>query len=291
MSSQILPNHLEESHDALPSDPSVAVNENTPEETKQLWRLNGHPHVERYSDPKLNTLAALLEHTASDRPDNIAFMYPASDSTDVYNSFTWKQFHEYTNVLAHRYGQALRSELLDANKNHTQPTVALLGVGVTFDYWATLFALIRLNVRVLFLAERNTVEVFRRLLSSCRAVAVIVDAKNGAVETSGVRKIPLIMSLSHPNDQVDQQKGEREDLCFEDDKDPWERHVLILHSSGSTGPPKAIVHTNRSIMTHLRLHRLYPEFHSENMLLLFPMCVISSPLFRRVIDVFKLLLT
>lgn len=282
MSSQTLPNQIEESLDAhSPSDPSVAVNENTPEETKRLWRLHGHPHVERYSDPKLNSLAVLSEHSANERPDNIAFMFPVSDSTDVYNSLTWKQFHQYSNSLALRYGEALRSELLEAKKNHVQPTVALLGVGVTFDYWAAQFALIKLNIRVLCLAERNTVKVFHSLLSNCQAVAVVVDAKNEAVETSGVRKIPLIVSLPHLMDHIDQQNGQLEDLRFDDDSDPWERHVLILHSSGSTGPPKAIVHTNRSLMTNLRIHRLFPEFHSENLPLLFPMCVNCTLLFRR----------
>lgn len=293
MASQVLPTYRTESDDAAhvktdansysPSDPSVAVNENTPEETKKLWWLHGHPHVERYSDPSLNSLTALSEHNANEHPDNIAFIYPVTDTNEVYKSLTWIQFHEHTNVLAHRYGQALRSELLEANKSHKQPTVALLGVGVTFDYWATLFALIKLNVRVLFLAERNTVEAIHSLLLRCQAVAVVIDAKNEAVDTNGVRKIPLIVSLPDSNGHFGNQNGELEDLRFEDEGDSWEKSVLILHSSGSTGPPKAIVHTNRSLMTHIRLHRLYSEFHSENLLLLFPLCVSGSLSSRKII--------
>lgn len=193
----------------------------------------------------------------------------------------------YTNILAQRYGQALRSELLEANKSCKQPTVALLGVGVTFDYWAAQFALIKLKVRILLLAERNTVEVFRSLLSRCQAVAVVIDAKNEAVDTSGVRKIPLITNLPYLNGRSDNQYGEVEDLRFEDKSDPWKRNVLILHSSGSTGPPKAIVHTNRSLMTPIRLHRLFSEFHSENLLLLFPLYVCDSPWSHTAIDLFK----
>lgn len=79
MPSEKLSNNRTHSHDAAhlitdvftysPSDSSVAVNENTPESTKKLWSLHGHPHVERYSDPKLNSLVALLKHNANEHPD------------------------------------------------------------------------------------------------------------------------------------------------------------------------------------------------------------------------------
>ncbi|KAL8745874.1 MAG: hypothetical protein Q9184_007823 [Pyrenodesmia sp. 2 TL-2023] len=58
-------------------------------------------------------------------------------------------------------------------------------------------------------------------------------------------------------------------LRFEDKLDPWTRPSIIIHSSGSTGMPKPIIHTNRSLLLIARMYRLFPTYHIQNWYLLF----------------------
>ena len=248
------------------------VSADASEKTKELWWLHGHPHSARYSNPKLNTLGVLVKHNAEDFHDRVAFMYPASDKADtVYLPVTWNQFHRITDRLAMKYGHLLRKEIADGRSNLDQPTIALLGGGTTLEYFSTQIALQKLNLRVLLLADRSLSDVVQTLIATCHAVAVVYDLRNADVVLNGVRKVPMIERLVFHDDGVLEDKIGQ--LRFEDNCDPWERHAFVLHSSGSTGPPKAIVHTNRSMMLIARMYRLFPDFHIENWFLLFPLYV------------------
>ncbi|MCJ1404104.1 hypothetical protein MMC11_007329 [Xylographa trunciseda] len=252
------------------SDPSVMVSDDAAKKTKELWYLHGHPHSTRYSNPKLSTLGALVKHNGQVFHDQVAFMYPVSNKSDTtYIPVAWNQFHQVTNRLAMNYGHLLQSEITKGRSNLNQPTVALLGGGTTLEYFCTQIALQKLNLRVLLLADRSPIDVIRTLLVKCQVVVIIYDLRNAELVSKSVRGVPMIKMSLLLDDPVPE--NEIEGLRFDDNLDPWERHSFILHSSGSTGPPKAIVHTNRSMMLIARMYRLFPDFHIENWFLLFPL--------------------
>ena len=253
----------------LCSDPSVVPSAKASKRTKELWWLHGNPHSRRYSNPKLVSLAALVRHDGLVYREQKAFLYPLSaDQTTSYGSMTWGEFDLVTESIAFTYSHQLHRELEGANASRKQPTIALIGAGRTLEYFCTELALQKLGVRVLLIAESNTLEAIHHLLESCEALAVITDAKTRNTNTNGIRKLDMIEDL----DAASSVKYTEFDYAkFQDVGDVWERHSFVIHSSGSTGMPKPIIHTNRSMMLIARMYRLFQEFDVENWFLLFPL--------------------
>jgi len=251
----------------LCSDPSVVPPVGGPETNRALWWLHGHPHSKRYSNPSLTSLAALVRYDGFTYPGKPGFLYPVGPES-LYEAMTWDEFDRITESLAARYAQNLREELEDANTTRRQPTVALLGGGNSVEYFCTQLSLMKLGLRVLLLAESNPANALRHLLDSCDVSVVIIDTKNARVEMQQVRKIKMIESLPKGQDVCPSQVDY---LRFQDFGDVWEQHTFIIHSSGSTGLPKPIIHTNRSMMLIARMYRLFPDFEIKNWFLLFPL--------------------
>lgn len=256
------------------SDPSVIPSEAAPQKTKDLWWMHGHPHSKRYSRPDLVSLAALVRYNAITYEGVKAFLYPATtEPSTEYKSMTWVEFDKVTENVALRYAYELKEELSTANTTQTQPTIALLGEGKTLEYFCTQLALQKLGVRVLLLAESNASSALHFLLETCKAVAAITDSKHYNTDTQSLRKINMVEDLLY--DSITSY-AEVDALKFQDFGDVWERHSFIIHSSGSTGIPKPIIHTNRSMMLIARMYRLFQEFNVENWFLLFPLYEFSS---------------
>ncbi|KAL3427577.1 male sterility protein [Phlyctema vagabunda] len=261
------------------SDPTVVPSRNAPRRVKELWNLHGGPHSKRYSNPKLVSLAALVRHNASFYQGQKAFLYPtSSDPQTSYHAMTWDDFDRVTESIATIYGRDLEDELRRANLTQTQPTVALIGRGITLEYFCTELALQKLGIRVLLLAESNALDALHHLLETCNACAVITDQRNAKADTNGLRKLRMVERLPDTEtfSQVHLDYLEVEKIKFQDFGDTWERHSFIIHSSGSTGMPKPIVHTNRSMMQIARVYRLFQEFTVENWFLLFPLYHIAG---------------
>jgi acyl-CoA synthetase (AMP-forming)/AMP-acid ligase II len=251
------------------SDPSILPSDEASKRIKDLWWLHGHPHSTRYSDPSLASLAALVQHSGQTFKGQTGFLYPARFEADTpYQSMSWDEFDSATDTIALSYAHEFRSEIQHANATHKQPTIALLGVGRSLEYLCSELALQKLGLRVLLLAESNSVDGLHHLLESCEALAVIVDSKNVEADTNGVRKIPMIESITG---HIDIHNTNVNAVRFQDFEDVWERHTFIIHSSGSTGMPKPIIHTNRSMMLIARMYRLFQNFSIENWFLLFPL--------------------
>lgn len=251
------------------SDPMVVPSNKASKRTHELWWLHGHPHSKRYSDPKLVSLAALVRDDGVVYKGQKAFLFPISpEPTTPYQSMTWDQFDSITETIALTYAYELKEEIQHGNKTRKQPTVALLGTGKTIEYFCTQLALQKLGLRVLLLAESNAPNANQYLLESCAVQAVIADSKNAAMDIKGVRRLHMVERIPTVSrsdySQVDTVK-------FQDFGDIWERHTFIIHSSGSTGMPKPIMHTNRSMMLIARMYRLFQEFNIENWYLLFPL--------------------
>ncbi|TAQ85312.1 hypothetical protein B7494_g6372 [Chlorociboria aeruginascens] len=249
------------------SDPSVVVSDKASKRTRELWWLHGHPHSKFYGNTKLVSLAALVRYSGQIYKGHKAFLYPNSETDLSYGSMTWDQFDQITERIAIFYARQIKGELREANDTGKQPTIALLGSGRTVQYFCIQLALQKLGVRVLLLAESNALNAIHHLLESCDVSAIITDFKNANIDTIGIRKLKMIDSFptasTNPTD-VDAIK-------FQNYKNVWELHTFIIHSSGSTGMPKPIIHTNRSMMLIARMYRLFPDFDIENWFLLFPL--------------------
>ncbi|CAG8977856.1 hypothetical protein HYALB_00013133 [Hymenoscyphus albidus] len=256
------------------SDSTVVPPGYTSQRIKDLWWLHGHPHSRRYSNAKLVSLGALVRHDGTVFKGKKAFLYPVlTDSNTTYESMTWDAFDRITETLALFYAERLRDELENSNLIRVQPTVALLGTGTTLEYFCTELALQKLGVRVLLLAESNAKDALHHLLEACSAVAVITDSKNSKVNTNDLEKIDMVEVLPQ---SFDVNYEDLDAVKFQDFGDIWERHTFIIHSSGSTGMPKPVIHTNRSMMLIARMYRLFQEFSAENWFLLFPLYHIAG---------------
>lgn len=185
---------------------------------------------------------------------------------DAFASVSWQQFDYLTEYAALHYSSALRAQIEAALVTGIQPTIALLGSGNTFRYWASQIALIKLGVRVLLLSDKNAEPARDHLLSTCNAVGIVVEQKYVAsVHKLDMPVIPFIpVSLAWSPAPLPQY------VRFESE-DPWNQQVMIIHSSGSTGLPKPIIHTNRSMMLIARMYRLFQSFIVENWYLCFPL--------------------
>ncbi|KAK0376729.1 male sterility protein [Colletotrichum limetticola] len=250
-------------------DPTVFPALDADEQLKKLWQLHGHPHSSRFSDPKLTSVAALVEHNAATQPSKPAFIHPIGDSFEVLD---WARLNQFYLRASSFYSKQFREEIGAANETGQQPTVALLGVGNSISYLITQFALNRLHLRVLLLSNKNSLATRDHLLRVCNVIAIIIDEANEASlhgESPGQLPLTKLVSL----DELRENKPEAfEEPCigFETD-DEWTLQSMIIHSSGSTGVPKPIIHTNRSLCQIARMYRLLPEFFIENWYLCFPL--------------------
>ncbi|KAL9000702.1 MAG: hypothetical protein Q9169_000738 [Polycauliona sp. 2 TL-2023] len=253
-------------------DPKVYVPNHAPETTKKLWSLHGHPYSDRYADPSLNSIGALVEYAAATYNGETAFIYPLTEQDDSYRTLTWDEFHRITDVVASAYSEKLRAELAHANSTRIQPTVALFGRDTGIEFYITIVALQKLNVRILLLSTALSPEVIQVLCDDCGTLAFIVDQEYSATPLSVSRKIPLVEDpFDLPKSTTAASVGR-----YEDGLDPWNRPTIIVHSSGSTGVPKPIVHTNGSLLLIARTYRLFPNYHIQNFYLLFSSSGIPS---------------
>lgn len=250
------------------SDPSVFPPANAGARLTKLWAQHGDIQSARYSNPDLTSLASLVGFNARTRPNETAYLVPNADTFDF---ITWKQFDHVTNTAAAHYAIAFHLEIENGNKSSLQPTIALLGTGNTFRYWVTQVALFKLGVRVLLLSDKNADVARDHLLETCNAVGIVAEPQHlDTVKDVNIRVVPL--------DEFPTFEYEESTPRFLHfiSNDIWNEQVTIIHSSGSTGLPKPIIHTNRSMMLNARMYRLFQSFIIENWYLGFPLFHIAG---------------
>lgn len=249
--------------DLMVSDPQSSVSEHASQKTKELWQLHGLADSDRFPDPKLDSLSALVCYAAKTYRNQPAFYFPSTEELDPkYECISWEQFHRMTDAVAAKYSTMIHDVLAEAKKSKVQPTIAQLGHATTIQYFATQIALQKLNIRTLFLAPTNSAEAMQSLLKRCQ-VSVLIVEENFTVPFP-VRDILHLNMVQNCLDFIDASTDDMTISRFEDERGAWERPTFILHSSGSTGPQKPIVHTNRSLLTIARMYRPFPDFHIEN---------------------------
>ena len=183
-----------------------------------------------------------------------------------FHEVSFRKLDQLVNKASTWYSRIFSHEIAQANEEGVQPTIALIGLGVSFDYFITMLALLRLHVRVLLLSNKNSRVAHQHLLGKCDALGCIVDEENadavGCEKGFGQEPVLLV--------SIDELQNFGADVNASDFKvdDEWTLPSVIIHSSGTTGMPKPIVHTNRSLALIARHYRLYRDFYIEN----FQMC-------------------
>ncbi|KAK5740136.1 putative NRPS-like protein biosynthetic cluster [Elasticomyces elasticus] len=235
---------------------------------RELWYEHGHPWSEKYEDPTLTTVTSLLGYNARTRPNDIGFLHPEGTS---FIPVSWREFETIVHTLAFGYSRLFRTQIDAGNVTEHQPTIALLGSGHTYEYFATQLALLHLGLRVLLLSPSNADVARDHLLTTCDAVGIVVQAELKA----GLQQIylPAITMIPLPSFSGGTSTHDIEGFR---PFDPWNSHSLIIHSSGTTGLPKPVYHTNRSMMLIARMYRLLPSFAIDNWYLLFPLFHIAG---------------
>ncbi|OHF02524.1 male sterility protein [Colletotrichum orchidophilum] len=259
---------LQSSPSTLTVDPTVFPAPDADEKLKKLWQLHGHPHSPTFTDPTLTSIATLIEHNARTQPSKPAFIHPVGGSFKVLD---WAQLNQLCHAASRFYSEQFREAIIAANQTVQQPTVALLGVGNSISYLITQFALNRLRLRVLLLSNKNSPATRDHLLRVCNVAAIITDEANEpSLRGQSPCQLPATKLISLDELRRAGQDFREAKLAFETD-DEWNLQSMIIHSSGSTGVPKPIIHSNRSLCQIARMYRLLPEFFIENWYLCFPL--------------------
>jgi len=209
------------------------------------------------------TLDELLRQRAATMPDTPIAAYPTSAAPDSYERHTARQLDEYATRAAHRYREAF-----GARERNSAPRVVALLAASDLDYLVALFALGRLGLTPLLLSTRLSPEAIVSLLEKT-GCSEIVHSKSYRDKIDAINALrPVKAALL----RSDYKTGPLEELSV--DLDPeFETSTAcnILHSSGSTGFPKAIrnIHKNyiynASFNLGMRGFITLPLFHNHGL--------------------------
>ncbi len=230
-------------------------------------------NINIYANPEITSISALVKYNAVSKPQSLAYLLPSTDSTS-FSSVNFAELDELVSRAAIKYSLTFNDEIKSGNAEGKQPTIALVGVGITFDYLIAVLALLRLHIRVLLLSNKNSLVAHQYLLSECTVVGCIADRANIGVlgQEEGFHRppVPLILVDSIKEVEFGSDGCDSSSRGFRTD-DEWTLPSVIIHSSGTTGMPKPIVHTNGSICLIARHYRLYRDFYVENFQLCAPL--------------------
>ncbi|OJD34105.1 thioester reductase domain-containing protein [Diplodia corticola] len=200
----------------------------------------------------------LIEQKAHTNPTGIYCTLPAtlSPSSPQPTVLTWR-------TLAHSIDKTAwwLDRTLGAPPRGTHPTLAFIGLNGPL-YYIVLLACAKVGYKLLLPSTRNSIDAQLHLLDATgcdvllrgprsNLVQGILDAR-GTVRCVTVPVEGLLGGEEEGGEEVERYPYER---TWEEGRD---EPLVVLHSSGSTGPPKPIVVTNRS-MASLDAHHLVED--------------------------------
>ncbi|KAL7814926.1 acetyl-CoA synthetase-like protein [Trichoderma aethiopicum] len=218
-------------------------------------------------DSELRTVDALVRHRAINYPGDHIVSYPRSGID--YVDYNLQQLDVFAWRAATHYAESIPVRQSSKEKPRV---VALLGPS-NFEYLITLLALTKLGHTVLLVSTRITVEAVESLVNATSATTIIVDKKHYNTAKEVQQLVPSLELLdivdraafeypieAHGNTQL----GSHLDPEIE-----THNIVFIIHSSGSTGHPKAIYQphksclANYSVSMEMKSFITLPLFHNH----------------------------
>lgn len=258
---------------------SVAnVANGVPTSTKPLQR----PAPPKPTSPR--TITELISLRAKDLPDEPILGYPSHDLE--YVEYTFSDLEAYSTRLARVYLKLLPVRI---SSREDAKVVALLGPS-NLDYVITALALSRLGFTVLFLSTRISEPAylslfnatgsrhlvvhpsFQKVASALRAslpdlnVVQIREQSDYMLDTSSPLANGVKADKSRSTNGIEADPQQNFDLDEETKKVCW-----IIHSSGSTGPPKPIYQTHHAALRNyeqnmnMRGFITLPLFHAHGL--------------------------
>ncbi|CAG9998088.1 unnamed protein product [Clonostachys byssicola] len=217
-------------------------------------------------DSSLQTVDSLIRRRAAQNPSSHIVSYPSTDIQFV--DYTMQQLDVFAWRVAKHYEKDIPVRVSSSEKPRV---VALLGPS-NFEYLVTILALTKLGHTALLLSTRIPQPAIESLLSSTGSSVLLSDARHQdmaeKVRDSMGTDIFNIVGRStfefpieaHSDTQLDSHLDpaiETNNIAF------------IIHSSGSTGLPKAIYQTHKSCLANyaismdMKAFITLPLFHNH----------------------------
>lgn len=213
------------------------------------------------------TISELISARALQFPGQAILGYPSS-GTD-YVEYTFQELEDFSRQAAVTYGCQLP---LRTDSDAKARVVAILGPS-NLDYVVTTLALSRLGFSVLFLSTRLAVPAYESLLTATKCDHIVADSAFSKITSAlAAQRSNLAVIDVVPQSSYTQSSGEnvldesKLDLDKEGSQISW-----IIHSSGSTGPPKPIYQTHAAALRNyennmnMRGFITLPLFHAHGL--------------------------
>ena len=190
---------------------------------------------------KTKTVSELMARRAQERPSTRILGYPSS-GTD-YVEYTFGQLNEFSDSAAHVLSKALPIRTDSAEK---AKVVALLGPS-NLDYVIALVALAKLGFTALLLSPRLAVPAYEHLLETTGCKHIIVGRALVKITDELQARHPSLTVMEFVPQSRYEQREEFTPPVLDLDQET-EQIAWIIHSSGSTGPPKPIYQTHHAAL-------------------------------------------
>lgn len=179
---------------------------------------------------------------AREQPTAPILGYPSSGTE--YVEYNFSQLGQFSNSAASVFAKTL--PIRTTSSSEKAKVVALLGPS-TLDYVVAVLALSKLGFTILFLSPRLAVSAYEHLLEETGCEHVIVgEALTKITDDLKARRPSVTVAGFVPQSQYEKPESWTPptfDLNEETNQTAW-----IIHSSGSTGPPKPIYQTHHAAL-------------------------------------------
>lgn len=216
--------------------------------------------------PSPRTITELISQRARQHPDEPILGYPSSGVD--YVEYTSSQLEAFSQVAAAQYAKELP---LRYSSDEDAQVVALLGAS-NLDYVIATLALSRLGFTVLFLSTRISKSAYESLLDATNCDYILADdafarmTKAIRADRPSLNVLKILDKMQYQQNAMQSLDGQTLDLDNETKKISW-----IIHSSGSTGPPKPIYQTHHAALRNyennmdMRGFITLPLFHAHGL--------------------------
>ncbi|KAL3431733.1 hypothetical protein BDV09DRAFT_206456 [Aspergillus tetrazonus] len=219
----------------------------------------------------IRTLPEVVEFNAQANPDHV-FCLQAKKSPD--NSFlslvsvTNRQLKQAISQCAGWLKSNLQLQLpslLHGSVKKGAPVALLMESDIGLLVYE--MALIGLGVPVLLLSARLSAAAINSLLQRTSTAAIIVSGRLEATAREAAETLPAAVFSPLPFEaflSTNEGLPDNDSICHPYHYiDEFDRNVLILHSSGTTGLPKPIYVSHRHLLSFVNCHRLDLESEAQ----------------------------